>query len=322
MAARKEAYVTMITSDDFLPGAEALLASLKDSQDSLETRAVICMVTASVTSRVRAKLTGAGATVVEVDSISIPQPSIASSGGAVRTLPSATTHVESWVATGYSKLNLWSLGAQARGGFEAVVYVDADAVVLEDLGPVFQRLGETCPLAAAPDVFPPDRFNAGVLGLWLGPRTQSGEGVSGASGSSAAAVTSVGEKVLADMQARLADLGTYDGGDTGFLNRYFSDWYTRPTDARLPFRYNAQRTLHWLTHDQQPGYWAEACQSGGGVSGGTGGSPAVLHFSSSPKPWQSPDKKGELELVWWKYFMQAQLGCALPPDIAAAMVGF
>lgn len=193
------------------------------------------------------------------------------------------------LTTGYTKLNLWGLGTKEMGGWEAVVYVDADAVVLEDLSSVFARLSsQDCPLVAAPDMFPPDRFNAGVLGVRL-----DGDG-----------------STLTNMKARLAELGTYDGGDTGFLNNYFSDWYERPAAARLPFRFNAQRTMHWLTHDKQPGYW-DRCKP-----------IAVLHFSSSPKPWQVPDKKGELELVWWQHFMQAQLGASLGVDFARALSGF
>lgn len=45
----------------------------------------------------------------------------------------------------------------------------------------------------------------------------------------------------------------------GFLNAYFPDWYLGPPAARLPFAYNAQRTLYWMTHDKAPGYW-EAVQ--------------------------------------------------------------
>ena len=100
--------------------------------------------------------------------------------------------------------------------------------------------------------------------------------------------------MLAKMLAARRELGTYDGGDTGFLNRFFPHWWSGADPrARLPFRYNAQRTLHWFTHASQPGYW-EACKP-----------VAVLHFSSSPKPWQSPDRKGELELIWWQHFMAA-----------------
>lgn len=41
----------------------------------------------------------------------------------------------------------------------------------------------------------------------------------------------------------------------GFLNAYFSDWFSRPAASRLPFKYNALRTVYWTTHDKNPGYW-------------------------------------------------------------------
>ena len=46
----------------------------------------------------------------------------------------------------------------------------------------------------------------------------------------------------------------------------------------------------------QPGYW-NVCKP-----------IKIIHFSSSPKPWEAPDKKGELELIWWQHFMAAQMG--------------
>jgi hypothetical protein len=33
----------------------------------------------------------------------------------------------------------------------------------------------------------------------------------------------------------------------------------------------------------------------------------VLHFSSAPKPWQAPDRKGDLEMVWWEVFLGSQV---------------
>jgi hypothetical protein len=41
----------------------------------------------------------------------------------------------------------------------------------------------------------------------------------------------------------------------GFLNHYFRDWYASGAASRLPFRYNAQRTMYWMTHEKNPGYW-------------------------------------------------------------------
>ena len=144
-------------------------------------------------------------------------------------------------------------------------------MVLEDISDVFERIGKE-KFVAAPDLFPPDRFNAGVIGLVPCSRT------------------------FDSMMSQVATLPTHDGGDTGFLNSYFHDWWQRPPAARLPFSYNAQRTLHWLTFKAQPGYWNAVKPV------------KVLHFSSSPKPWEVPDKKGELELIWWQHFMQSQVG--------------
>ena len=126
-------------------------------------------------------------------------------------------------------------------------------------------------LAAAPDVFPPDKFNAGVLVIRPSPETH----------------------------ARLLELAptapSYDGGDTGFLNHCFPGWFAgRDRLHRLPFAYNAQRTMHWLTR-AAPGYWDAV------------GEIRVLHFSSSPKPWEAPDRKGDLELVWWEVFLSSQV---------------
>lgn len=83
--------------------------------------------------------------------------------------------------------------------------------------------------------------------------------------------------------------------------------------ARLPFGYNAQRTLHWMTAKRTPGYW-EAVQP-----------LKIIHYSSSPKPWESGarsgagagaggsskegagtssshSQRGDLELLWLRAF--------------------
>ena len=97
------------------------------------------------------------------------------------------------------------------------------------------------------------------------------------------------------------------GGDTGFLNAFFSDWYARPPEARLPFGCNAQRTLHWMTYAKQPGYWRAVQPL------------RVIHYSSSPKPWEEGGgrKKGELEMVWWNAFVEAKTA-PLAGDAGAA----
>ena len=70
---------------------------------------------------------------------------------------------------------------------------------------------------------------------------------------------------------------------TGFLNSYFDSWYTSPPVSRLPFGYNALRTLHWMTAKRAPGYW-DAVQP-----------LKIIHYCSTPKPWDtsSSNKAGD-----------------------------
>ena len=107
-----------------------------------------------------------------------------------------------------------------------------------------------------------------------------------------------------DMMAKVPDLESHDGGDTGFLNSYYKGWFTTGAEHRLPFgysfclgcflfcavswlsavrvdmhntsrirprRYNALRTMHWLTYAKKPGYWNSIKPL------------KVIHFCSSPK---------------------------------------
>ena len=70
----------------------------------------------------------------------------------------------SWVGSGYTKLYIWTLTEYQKViklhlSFK-VFYVDADCMIMSNPEEGFLRDVE---FAAAPDIFPPDRFNAGVL---------------------------------------------------------------------------------------------------------------------------------------------------------------
>ena len=87
---------------------------------------------------------------------------------------------------------------------------------------------------------------------------------------------------------------SYDGGDTGFLNAFFSSWFHEPAEARLPFGCNAQRTMHAFTK-KQPSYWNDAVDI------------EILHYSSSPKPWLCPRPRRSEGLkspksIFWRFF--------------------
>ena len=82
----------------------------------------------------------------------------------------------------------------------------------------------------------------------------------------------------------------------GFLNGVYSEWFTWDSGHRLPFRYNAQRTVLLLPGARARGYWAAAAPH------------CVVHYCSSPKPWQCTSSRNDLDLLWWC----AYTGNALP----------
>ena len=112
----------------------------------------------------------------------------------------------------YTKLHVWNLVE-----YEKVVYIDADTLIMSNIDELFRRP----PFAAAPDVFPPDKFNAGVM------------------------VVKPSKDTFQDMVARIPTTESYDGGDTGFLNVYFAGWYSSGAAHRLPFGYAIVLDVSW-----------------------------------------------------------------------------
>lgn len=105
----------------------------------------------------------------------------------------------------YTKLRAWELTE-----FDKIVLMDADTITLQNIDDLFGRPG----LAAGPDFFLPDRFNSGLM--VIEPSIETFERIVEA----------------------LWDTPSYDGGDQGFLNIFFSDWYAMPVEYRLPAGYN------------------------------------------------------------------------------------
>ncbi|KAK3280447.1 hypothetical protein CYMTET_11712, partial [Cymbomonas tetramitiformis] len=125
---------------------------------------------------------------------------------------------------------------------------DADTILLENLDHLFFVESE---FAAAPETFPPDNFNSGVMVLT--PSQEQFEG----------------------LLRFNAERGSEEGGDQGVLNAYFNQWYNVSADdqkcGRLPWRYNVNAVNHktYTTlskmRSQPP--------------------PAVVHFVANLKPW-------------------------------------
>ena len=241
--------VTLLTDDSFFPGVQVLLKSLQNVNSKYEFRVMVGPgVSASIFNRL-SRLPGCCGG-IRVDEILSPYNIVGD-----------TTGAPSFVQSQLTKLNLWNLT-----DYDRVLYIDADCMVVQNIDELFDL---DIPFAASPDIFPPDKFNAGVM------------------------LVRPNEAVYRSMLQSIGVLKSYDGGDTGFLNSYFHDWYQSDYGARLPFGYNAQRTLHWFTK-KNPAYW-ESIQP-----------LKIIHFCSSPKPWEvsmTSKTLGPLELLWWQTFI-------------------
>jgi hypothetical protein len=157
----------------------------------------------------------------------------------------------------FTKLRAWELGE-----FDKVVLLDADMVVLGNIDELFARPE----LSAAPDFLLPDRFNSGLMVL-----------------------EPSGEK-MTRMRAKLREAATYDGGDQGFLNEFFGDWYTGPGDRRLPTWYNLPNFIYQFMQGH-PSLRAQVEQKA-----------RIVHYLVQ-KPWQSASTVTGGSELWWSAYL-------------------
>ena len=273
---RPKAIATFISSRDFLPGCQCLLHSINTTlpptaKDEYPPEIIVLLSSklkhdASVTDRLRLFCSR----IIEVEHIPI-----SNDGCEGESKPS---HVKEWDDNcGWTKLRLFELDS-----YDTILYIDADCLVLKDISHLLSLSydGEATTtttthankrrglLAAAPDIFPPDKFNAGVI------------------------VLRPSKDVFDDMISRLpcstndeSKCISYDGGDTGFLNSYYSGWFSSwPASSRLSFGYNAQRLMYHYTYQNRPQYWDEGIDN-----------LYIVHYSSSPKPWSAMNSSTENE---------------------------
>jgi alpha-N-acetylglucosamine transferase len=157
----------------------------------------------------------------------------------------------------FTKLRVWELTE-----YRKVVFLDGDTVVLRNVDELFDRPS----LAAAPDFLLPDRFSSGVM------------------------VIDPCRAHLDAMLELMRQLGSYDGGDQGFLNEVV-DWYALPASHRLPAAYNTPHFLFQFmaTHRVlRERLLADV---------------KIVHYVVQ-KPWQSAAVTGASAL-WWQFYDHA-----------------
>ena len=307
---RPDAYATLLATEAYAAGAEALLRSLAATGTK---KARVALVTPSVGQKTRRLLVAAGATdVVEVAHYDDPHANAragssswrlretrgslgpndaATPRGATRTFFGAddaatprgyaeikraaqvkTDASPRWAPAGYTKLRLWELDAYAK-----VVYFDADCLVQTNVDELFDRCRDVG-FAAAPALWPPDAFDAGVL------------------------VLAPSRAVAAGLQRVAADGATRRGGATHLLNDFFDDWFdAEDPKQRLPFKYNWRR----------PPRGIDACADADDDDA------KIVHFAGDIKPWSKAGPlaaRNALETAWWAAFEAAK-----PVDKRAAL---
>uniref|UniRef100_A0A2K6G9Q3 glycogenin glucosyltransferase n=2 Tax=Propithecus coquereli TaxID=379532 RepID=A0A2K6G9Q3_PROCO len=104
-----------------------------------------------------------------------------------------------------TKLHCWSLTQYSK-----CVFMDADTLVLANIDDLFEREE----LSAAPDPGWPDCFNSGVFVYQPSVETYN------------------------QLLHLASEQGSFDGGDQGLLNTFFSNWATTDIKKHLPFIYN------------------------------------------------------------------------------------
>jgi len=167
----------------------------------------------------------------------------------------------------FTKIRCWTLTQYSKA-----VFLDADTLVVQHCDELFDREE----FSASPDSGWPDCFNSGVFVFKPSLDTYN------------------------DLVNHAVTSGSFDGGDQGLLNTYFSDWAHKDISKHLPFVYNmvASATYSYLPAFKQFGQ-----------------SVKIVHFIGANKPWLVHfDTQGEAILgstekhicsylvLWWQIF--------------------
>ncbi|KAL0566519.1 glycogenin glucosyltransferase [Marasmius crinis-equi] len=181
------AFVTLVTSDFYLPGALTLAAALQDVHPSPPAAPevafqTVCLVTPETVDVSTVKLLRRAFNVVVGVEVIIQEDD---KGLQLLGRPDLSTVL--------TKLHVFRLTQYSK-----IIFLDADVLPIRPLSHLFTLPHE---FSAAPDVGWPDIFNSGVM------------------------VLSPGEEKFQELQQLLQSKGSWDGGDQGLLNEWRgNDW--------------------------------------------------------------------------------------------------
>lgn len=165
--------------------------------------------------------------------------------------PSSHKSRQARFAATYTKLNAFRLDFLDR-----VVYLDSDAIVKRSPDGLFDGFGFSAASDAGLDRPNGEIFNSGVFAV------------------------EPSRELFEDMLSQLKKLPSYDGGDQGFLNSYFSDWHRLPIGTNTTKRIFAHHSAIYNADEV-----------------------TVLHYVGA-KPWQPAPQDGryaELDRQWLEF---------------------
>ena len=235
-----EAWVTLATNDSYAVGALTLAHSLKRVQT---TRKVVIMITEEVSSSMKAVLEDvfdAVFTVEPLDSGDLAHLTLLdrtelgitfTKVGCSRQLSKQNQIIRSvkifdigYCSSFYTVLITQLIRPQIQcwtlTDFSKCVFLDADTLLVQNSDELFDREE----FSAAPDAGWPDCFNSGVF------------------------VFRPDLNTFRELVKHAMASGSFDGGDQGLLNTFYSSWATRDISRHLPFTYNmvASATYSYL----------------------------------------------------------------------------
>lgn len=170
-----------------------------------------------------------------------------------------TVHLFERFRSVFTKLRAWE-----QVDFAKIVLLDADLITLQNVDELFERPS----IAAAPDFFLPDRFNSGLM------------------------VIEPSASMFERIVERLWDTPSYDGGDQGFLNVFFSNWYAMDVSHRLPAGYNLQSFIFQFLRGHPSLKQSLEREA------------KVIHYSVQ-KPWQAKAAFTGGSKAWWDAYFGA-----------------
>lgn len=167
----------------------------------------------------------------------------------------------------FTKIQCWTLTDYSK-----CVFLDADTLLVQNSDELFDREE----FSAAPDAGWPDCFNSGVF------------------------VFRPDLNTFRELVKHAMASGSFDGGDQGLLNTFYSSWATRDISRHLPFTYNmvASATYSYLPAYKHFGHNVK-----------------IVHFIGASKPWLvnfdaagnaligNTEKHSHTHLkLWWQIF--------------------